>query len=148
MRWPAAGIEEGSSALAEAGPARRGGDFRSPRKPAGPAFRQGQTTPESPAAARIPLLPRKVPAQIEAAGRVHNAGTVGEFQATYIFDQEGKAAIPFWNAVLKPKINDAVAVPMCSICQITVVEIGDGERNDSKIGIIAFDEGLVAKVDA
>ena len=36
---------------AEAWPARCGGDFRSPRKPAGPAFRQPRSSPESPAAA-------------------------------------------------------------------------------------------------
>ncbi len=36
---------------AEAWPARCGGDVRSPRKPAGPAFRQPRSSPESPAAA-------------------------------------------------------------------------------------------------
>jgi hypothetical protein len=36
---------------AEGWPARCGGDFRSPRKPAGPAFRHPRSSPESPAAA-------------------------------------------------------------------------------------------------
>jgi len=56
------GLSNGSSKGAEAWPAWRGGDFRSPRKPAGPAFRQPWTTCESPAAAtpknrRKPLKP-------------------------------------------------------------------------------------------
>ena len=37
--------------VSEAWPARCGGDVRSPRKPAGPAFRQPRSSPESPAAA-------------------------------------------------------------------------------------------------
>ena len=39
---------------AGAWPAWRGGDFRSHRKPAGPAFRPPRTKPESPAAAQTP----------------------------------------------------------------------------------------------
>ena len=39
---------------AEAWPARCGGDFRSPRKPAGPDFRQPRSSAESPAAAPSP----------------------------------------------------------------------------------------------
>ena len=41
---------------AEAWPARCGGDFRSPRKPAGPDFRQPRSSKESPAAAPQKLL--------------------------------------------------------------------------------------------
>jgi hypothetical protein len=41
---------------AEAWPARCGGDFRSPRKPAGPAFRQPRSSQESPAASSQKLL--------------------------------------------------------------------------------------------
>ena len=48
----AAGIEQASSAVGGACPARRGGDFRSPRKPAGAAFRQLPTSCESPFAAQ------------------------------------------------------------------------------------------------
>jgi|GEM_PF-1272445 len=40
---------------AEAWPARCGGDLRSPRKPAGPAFRQPRSSPESPAAAPLKI---------------------------------------------------------------------------------------------
>ena len=41
---------------AEAWPARCGGDFRSPRKPAGPAFRQLRSSKESPFAAPIKTM--------------------------------------------------------------------------------------------
>ena len=47
----AAGIEPGSPEVAEACPARRGGDLGSSRKPAGADFRPLRTTGESPFAA-------------------------------------------------------------------------------------------------
>jgi len=45
---PRQGLNRVARKGAEAWPARCGGDFRSPRKPAGPAFRQPRTTGESP----------------------------------------------------------------------------------------------------
>ena len=54
-KWQTATTRQGLTRLprkgAEAWPARCGGDLRSPRKPAGPAFRQPRSSPESPAAA-------------------------------------------------------------------------------------------------
>jgi hypothetical protein len=48
---PRQGLTELPRKGAEAWPARCGGDLRSPRKPAGPDFRQPRSSPESPAAA-------------------------------------------------------------------------------------------------
>ena len=53
---------------AEAWPARCGGDFRSPRKPAGPAFRQPRSSPESPAAAPKNYFIRVNPTAISTVG--------------------------------------------------------------------------------
>jgi len=47
---------------AEAWPARCGGDFRSPRKPAGPAFRHLRSSAESPAAAQNQSALKPTPA--------------------------------------------------------------------------------------
>jgi hypothetical protein len=53
VSWLRQGLNKGARKVAEAWPARRGGDFRSHRKPAGPAFRQPRTPCESPHAAPI-----------------------------------------------------------------------------------------------
>ncbi len=48
---PRQGLNRVARMPAGAWPAWRGGDFRSHRKPAGPAFRRARTTGESPSAA-------------------------------------------------------------------------------------------------